>query len=412
MTVGSSLSKSSSMVKQSSAVVTSEELAMNSSHPNTQTSAYQPLTSKMIQMKDVAYTRRRYLHSSLPLFIAGILIGFSLALLVISAMKKPQQPITYGRFLQLQRMMLRNQKGPHRTKDEDDDIADESVKPKHFHDHGDNYSDDLSNKVRVLCWVMTSPKSHQSKAVHVQMTWGKRCNILLFMSSKEDANLTNLVALPMDAEDRNHLWQKTKLAFHHVYDHYRDQADWFLKADDDTYVIVENLRHFLSRQNSTKPIYFGHKFKTLVEQGYMSGGAGYVLSRESLDRFAERGAQICRQDAGGSEDVNMGDCMMKLGVEAGNSRDKYGSERFLPLTAGDHITDRLPDWFFAYTAYRQNGGEKTISDSVISFHYTDAIMMHLLDFMLYHVRPYGLYPWYEKEDIGDEPNRASDVTSH
>ena len=55
---------------------------------------------------------------------------------------------------------------------------------------------------------------------------------------------------------------------------YRDQADWFMKADDDTYVIVENLRYMLQPYNSSQPIYFGCKFKPYVKQGYMSGGAG------------------------------------------------------------------------------------------------------------------------------------------
>ena len=31
-------------------------------------------------------------------------------------------------------------------------------------------------------------------------------------------------------------------AFVHVWDNYREEADWFIKADDDTYVIMENLK--------------------------------------------------------------------------------------------------------------------------------------------------------------------------
>jgi len=92
----------------------------------------------------------------------------------------------------------------------------------------------LREKVRVLCWVMTNPDNHQKKAMHVKQTWGKRCNVLLFMSSAEDASLPS-VALPV-GEGRDNLWAKTKEAFKYVWQHYRDQADWFMKADDDTYV--------------------------------------------------------------------------------------------------------------------------------------------------------------------------------
>lgn len=41
----------------------------------------------------------------------------------------------------------------------------------------------LATRVRVLCWVMTSPDNYKSKAQAVKETWGRRCHIVLYMSS-------------------------------------------------------------------------------------------------------------------------------------------------------------------------------------------------------------------------------------
>uniref|UniRef100_A0A170WG71 Glycoprotein-n-acetylgalactosamine 3-beta-galactosyltransferase 1-like protein isoform x1 n=1 Tax=Triatoma infestans TaxID=30076 RepID=A0A170WG71_TRIIF len=54
------------------------------------------------------------------------------------------------------------------------------------------------------------------------------------------------VALPVK-EGRDNLWAKTKEAFKYAYLNYFDQADWFMKADDDTYVIVENTKIYVGR---------------------------------------------------------------------------------------------------------------------------------------------------------------------
>ena len=53
--------------------------------------------------------------------------------------------------------------------------------------------------------------------------------------------------------------------------------------------MVDNLRAFLADRDPGDPVYFGFNYKVIVKQGYMSGGAGYVLSREAVRRFVERG---------------------------------------------------------------------------------------------------------------------------
>lgn len=97
--------------------------------------------------------------------------------------------------------------------------------------YNETLADKLFNEVRLLCWVMTTPANHKTRAVHIRNTWGKRCNKLLFMSTSVDVELGS-VALPVK-EGRDPLWDKTKNAFQYVYNHHFDDADWFLKADDD-----------------------------------------------------------------------------------------------------------------------------------------------------------------------------------
>jgi len=58
-----------------------------------------------------------------------------------------------------------------------------------------------------------------------------------------------------------------------------------MKADDDSYIIMENLRLFLSTQNTSAPNWYGLRYKPYTPLGYYAGGSGYILGKEALRRF-------------------------------------------------------------------------------------------------------------------------------
>lgn len=97
-----------------------------------------------------------------------------------------------------------------------------------------NLADLLYNEVRILCYIFTHADNHKTKMRHVKNTWGKRCNKLLIMSTKLDPEFPEIVVLPVE-NGRSHLWYKARLALKYVYDHHLNDADWFLRADDDKY---------------------------------------------------------------------------------------------------------------------------------------------------------------------------------
>ena len=195
---------------------------------------------------------------------------------------------------------------------------------------------------------MTSENNLQKKARHVQATWGRHCNKVLFVSDHKDDDFPTIDVTVQ--KGRWHLTAKSMKAFDYVYRHHYDDADWFMKADDDTYVILENLRYFLSSQSPSDPVYFGHHYKWIVRQGYHSGGAGYVLSREALRRFGTRKNGTCADDFH-AEDVEVGRCLQSLGVSTGDSRDVMGRSRFHSLSPSKHILGKFPKKYDYYEKY-------------------------------------------------------------
>jgi glycoprotein-N-acetylgalactosamine 3-beta-galactosyltransferase len=88
----------------------------------------------------------------------------------------------------------------------------------------------------------------------------------------------------------------------------------------------------------------------------MSGGAGYVLSREAIKRFVEislPNEALCKSGDAGSEDVEIGICLENAGVLAGDSRDELDRGRFFPFPPEGHFRQvYVENWFENSTFYK------------------------------------------------------------
>ena len=129
--------------------------------------------------------------------------------------------------------------------------------------------------------IFTSLAFWRYKLPGVQTTWATKCDYALYFHTKSpDVKIKGAVPLSI-SEGRGNLTRKTLAALDYTYKNYADNVDWFLKADDDSFIIMDNLRSFLSNYDPLQKLYLGHvdTHYSGVKHGYNSGGAGYLLSK-------------------------------------------------------------------------------------------------------------------------------------
>jgi glycoprotein-N-acetylgalactosamine 3-beta-galactosyltransferase len=229
-------------------------------------------------------------------------------------------------------------------------------------------------------------------------TWAKRCDRTIFiiagprpLRSLDRATYPFSIAYIGDEkiEKYNQLSEKILLSLLYLYKRYSHDYDWFFKADDDTYVIVENLRHLLRRRPSNISFYHGYIART-PDRYYPSGGAGYVLSQEALLQFGEQilikpeKRKLCNVDE--AEDVNLAYCLARIGIFVTNARDDQQLERFHPMTFEQHFMGKFTKWIEKNAQFEQKKGEQCCSPLTISFHSLSPEEMRMMHFLLYNIQ--------------------------
>ncbi|KAG5450881.1 Glycoprotein-N-acetylgalactosamine 3-beta-galactosyltransferase 1 [Clonorchis sinensis] len=192
--------------------------------------------------------------------------------------------------------------------------------------------------IKLLCWIATMPPNHETKAVHIKATWAPRCDRYMFMSSVNSTDLPAVAAV--HKEGRQFLWQKTAFALNYVWTHFGEDFDFFYKADDDTYALIDNMRLLLANHDPSIPAIIGKVHQYVVKQGYADGGAGYVMSRAALRLFVHgmKNTSMCYNETHSEfEDMKVGACAEALGIPAIPAVDGKGYLKFFTKSPLDYL---------------------------------------------------------------------------
>lgn len=237
---------------------------------------------------------------------------------------------------------------------------------------------------RVLCWVLTYPKAHEQKATAVNKTWGRYCDTLLFMTTEHYRSLQTVVVNIGGPEDRGRLWNKSRESWMYVYRNHLETHDWFIKVDDDTFIVWPHLIAFLRGRSPEDAAYFGRPYNA-TRGRYYAGGSGIVLSRAALHRL---GSSADRDYYGtwgkmknGPEDLYTGKAMTTIGIETEPAIDSAGRHLFLPLGPNFEWNAKkqpVTFWFWRIVV-NTTAGPSCCSPQWIGVHYVKPAQMFLLD---------------------------------
>ena len=236
---------------------------------------------------------------------------------------------------------------------------------------------DLSKSFRVYCIILVKPKDVCLWAA-VKETWTKHCDKAEFFSSE---NVKVFESVNMGTND---MWLMMRKAYKYAFDKYGDQYNWFFLARPTTFAIIENLKYFLLKKNSSQPFYLGHTEKS-GDLEYVSVGGGIVLSIESIKRLnsiPEKCPEKGRKIWDVSEDKQLAVCLKYAGVFAENAEDSKGKDMFNTKSVGIFIKE-------AMTNHPNQVVEGCCSDMAITFNGLTCNQMYVMMYGVYHLRAFG-----------------------
>ncbi|XP_033243416.1 glycoprotein-N-acetylgalactosamine 3-beta-galactosyltransferase 1 [Drosophila miranda] len=254
--------------------------------------------------------------------------------------------------------------------------------------------DSLYDDIRILCMIPYN-YNHPSTAKYVKRTWGRHCNVLLFVSGDIDDELEPYV--PGINETDN--WTLVHRGLLHAFEAYKDEANWFLKVEDSSFVVLENLRYMIHSKKfvPTTPIYFGHELENVyAHKPFVFSRSGYVISHEALRRYVDLGRDPkddhCQHLEGFTEELELSRCLSHVGVTVVDSRDEDGNETFMPVPMSHHFLEGYDNisWLKNLTYHKVDKATVPLSKRAITFRVGYPPEMYDYYYFVYRLQLFGL----------------------
>lgn len=194
--------------------------------------------------------------------------------------------------------------------------------------------------------VMTAQEYISTRAVAVYGTWGIEVDKVGFYVGEDCKVPQYQSVLPIVKLDGvpDKVYPPQRKVFRmlrYMHDHYINEYDWFLRADDDVYMRGGELRSLLMRLNPSEKIYFGRsgsgkpedirRLKLLPHERYCMGGPGVVFSNAALRALVPHLDDCLEaieyynkftESPWYNEDVELGRCVSrKVGIQCSGSSE-------------------------------------------------------------------------------------------
>ena len=229
--------------------------------------------------------------------------------------------------------------------------------------------------------IITKIENLETKAKAINQTWAPDCDKYVFIAKPSyfnlnvgieiyDENYLPMFHLPNYQESFDKLTDKVYEALKFIYSKYIFY-EWYVKADDDTLMLIDNLRSFLKDKKSTSSVTYGLILEMDdIESGYLQGGAGYVISNTALKSI---GNKLTNEEGfcpnSGREDTDLAKCFRKLSIYTEKTIDENNCQRFQAFGLKVIFEGRYPSWFYQQHQKKElKKGIEAFSNTTISVH--------------------------------------------